>query len=402
MAVEEIKRAVREHYGAVARRVLAGEAGAGCCSPAGAGAGPGAGYAGEELAVLPAGAVQAARGCGNPAALAALRPGQTVVDLGCGGGIDVLLAGRRVGAAGRVIGVDVNPDMLTLARANAARAGASNVEFVAGDLEALPLPDGVADVILSNCVLNLAPDKDRALAEAYRVLKPGGRLAVADMVFTGDPAAVPPPVRRSLEAWAGCVAGALGVEEYRARLQRAGFTGVAVTVARLYGGEGAPARLAAAAITARKPRAGISLPAIRPATAADAAAIAALLQAAALPLAGFEGHLAHFLVAYGQQGLAGCIGLEWHGPHALLRSAAVAAPWRGLGLGQALTAAALAAARAGGATGVYLLTATAADFFARFGFRPVARAELPAALGASPELQGACPGSAAAMALPLA
>lgn len=420
--MEEIKQKVRERYSAVAQRVLAataGEdelpvvaAGSGCCTPAaGAGGGccsPAGGevsaglYTMAELAGLPAGAVQASLGCGNPAALAGLHPGQTVVDLGSGGGIDVLLAARRVGAAGRVYGVDMNPDMLALARVNAARAGADNVTFVQGEIEQLPLPADLADVILSNCVINLAADKGRALAEAFRVLKPGGRLAVTDMVWVGDPAQVPPGLRSDLEAWAGCVAGALGVEEYRARLDAAGFGAVEIEIRRLYGEASAPVCLASAAIGARKPRGGRSLPEVRPAVPGDAAAIAALLAAAALPVAGFAAHLDGFLVADDAEGLAGCMGLERYGEHALLRSAAVAPRWRGLGLGQTLAAAALDLARRQGARHVYLLTTTAADYFARLGFRPVPRAELPAALGASAELQGACPDAAAAMALDLA
>jgi ubiquinone/menaquinone biosynthesis C-methylase UbiE len=174
----------------------------------------------------------ASLGCGNPTALADLRPGEVVLDLGSGGGIDVLLSARRVGPTGKAYGLDMTDEMLELARANAREAGAENVEFLKGDIEAIPLPDASVDVIVSNCVINLSADKDRVLAEAYRVLKPGGRFAVSDIVSRDDE--VPELVRRSLELWAGCIAGALSVGAFRAKLAAAGFDDISLEPTRVY------------------------------------------------------------------------------------------------------------------------------------------------------------------------
>lgn len=188
-------------------------------------------YADGETAVLPEDAVRASLGCGNPTALAQIAPGETVLDLGSGGGIDVLLSARRVGPTGKVYGLDMTDEMLDLARANQAKAGMTNVEFLKGDIEHIPLPDNSVDLIISNCVINLSPDKDRVLAEAFRVLKPGGRLAVSDIVVRGK---IPHEIQRSIELWAGCVAGALEEEEYTAKLERAGFERVSIEPTRVY------------------------------------------------------------------------------------------------------------------------------------------------------------------------
>lgn len=188
-------------------------------------------YADQETAVLPQEAVLASFGCGNPTALAQIAPGETVLDLGSGGGIDVLLSARRVGPTGKVYGLDMTDEMLELARANQAKTGVTNVEFLKGDIEHIPLPDHSVDLIISNCVINLSPDKDRALAEAFRVLKPGGRFAVSDIVIRGD---MPAEVRRNLELWAGCVAGALEETEYKNKLQAAGFEQVSIEPTRIY------------------------------------------------------------------------------------------------------------------------------------------------------------------------
>ncbi len=173
----------------------------------------------------------ASLGCGNPTALAELKPGETVLDLGSGGGIDVLLSARRVGPTGKAYGLDMTDEMLNLARENQRKAGVTNVEFVKGEIEAIPLPENSVDVIISNCVINLSADKDRVLAEAFRVLKPGGRLAVSDVVVRGE---VPDVIRRSVELWIGCVAGALEEGEYRAKLGKAGFEAVDVEPTRIY------------------------------------------------------------------------------------------------------------------------------------------------------------------------
>jgi 2-polyprenyl-3-methyl-5-hydroxy-6-metoxy-1,4-benzoquinol methylase len=198
-------------------------------------------YVSGETDVLPEAAVLASLGCGNPTALAELHPGEVVLDLGSGGGIDVLLSARRVGPTGKAYGLDMTDDMLALARRNAAEAGVTNVEFLQGRIEAIPLPDASVDVIISNCVINLSADKGQVLAEAFRVLKPGGRFAVSDVVVRG---AVPAAVRRSMELWVGCVAGALEEEEFRALLTAQGFTGVDIEPTRMYRSEDARAFLA--------------------------------------------------------------------------------------------------------------------------------------------------------------
>jgi len=188
-------------------------------------------YGDQETAALPEDAVRASLGCGNPTALAQIASGETVLDLGSGGGIDVLLSARRVGPSGKVYGLDMTDEMLELARANQAKAGVTNVEFLKGDIEHIPLPDNSVDLIISNCVINLSPDKDRVLAEAFRVLKPGGRLAVSDIVVRGE---IPQEIQRSIELWAGCVAGALEEGDYIAKLERAGFEGVSIEPTRVY------------------------------------------------------------------------------------------------------------------------------------------------------------------------
>jgi ubiquinone/menaquinone biosynthesis C-methylase UbiE len=242
MDPKELKATVREKYGAAALRVVEG-AGNSCCG-AGAGCGPDPItqdlYALEQTAGLPAEAVLASLGCGNPTALAELHPGEVVLDLGSGGGIDVLLSARRVGPTGKAYGLDMTDEMLALARANQARASATNVEFLKGDIEHIPLPDASVDVIISNCVINLSADKRTVLREAFRVLRPGGRFAVSDVVIRGE---VPAPVRSSLELWVGCVAGALEEDEFLRLLAEAGFTDASIEPTRVYAFDDAKAFL---------------------------------------------------------------------------------------------------------------------------------------------------------------
>ena len=240
--MNDIKKAVREHYGAAARRVGAGagccggRASTSCCDPITSNL-----YGEGEAREVPEKALQASLGCGNPAALAELRPGETVLDLGSGGGIDVLLSARRVGPGGKAYGLDMTDEMLALAEENRRRSGLANVEFLKGEIERIPLPDASVDVVISNCVINLSVDKDRVLAEAFRVLKPGGRLAVSDVIVRGT---MPESLRRSMELWAGCVAGALSDADYRDKLARAGFADVGIEVTREYGLEDARELLA--------------------------------------------------------------------------------------------------------------------------------------------------------------
>ncbi len=238
MATEEIikdlKEVVKEKYGEAARRVAAGS-GNSCCgaSPCGTEPDPITSnlYNSSQTSILPEEAVQASLGCGNPTALAELRPGEIVLDLGSGGGIDVLLSARRVAPGGKAYGLDMTDDMLALARENQRKAGIENVEFLKGEIEHIPLPDGSVDVIISNCVINLSADKDQVLQEAYRVLKPGGRFAVSDVVVRGE---VPEEVRKNVLLWAGCVAGALTDVEYTAKLGAAGFVSVDIEPTRVY------------------------------------------------------------------------------------------------------------------------------------------------------------------------
>lgn len=253
---EALTATVRERYGAAARRVLEGVAqaealGTSCCGPVSSCCG-GATFDGTadpitsnlyvtgEVDDLPEAAVLASLGCGNPTALAELKPGEVVLDLGSGGGIDVLLSGRRVGPTGKAYGLDMTDEMLALARRNARDAGVTNVEFLRGHIEDIPLPSESVDVIISNCVINLSGDKRKVLAEAFRVLKPGGRFAVSDVVVQGE---LPADVKRSMELWVGCVAGALSDDEFTSLLRSTGFENPTVEFTRTYDGSDAKAFL---------------------------------------------------------------------------------------------------------------------------------------------------------------
>ncbi len=230
----ELKEVVKEKYGQAALRVNAGGSSCcgasaaleGCCDPITSNL-----YDAAQTGELPQEAVLASLGCGSPTALAQLNPGETVLDLGSGGGIDVLLSARRVGPAGKAYGLDMTDEMLALARENQRKAGVENVEFLKGEIEHIPLPDNTVDVIISNCVINLSGDKDRVLREAFRVLKPGGRFAVSDVVTRGE---VPDAVRKNLLLWVGCIAGALSDYEYVAKLAKAGFEGIEIEPTRVY------------------------------------------------------------------------------------------------------------------------------------------------------------------------
>ena len=247
MTEPNLQETVRQKYGEAAKRATSG--GTTCC-------GDGAElvgcdpitknlYTDAEKGALPDEVFGASLGCGNPTALAQLQPGETVLDLGSGGGIDVILSAKRVGLTGKAYGLDLTDEMLTLARENQKKAGVENVEFLKGAIENIPLPDNSVDVIISNCVINLSGDKDRVLAEAFRVLKPGGRLAISDVVVRGE---VPAGLRKSMELWVGCIAGALEENEYREKLARAGFASVGVEPTRVYRVEEASEFLRAAGL----------------------------------------------------------------------------------------------------------------------------------------------------------
>lgn len=256
---EALVASVREKYGAAARRVLSGEElPADCCASSGCCGGAAAAscdpitanlYVSGETDGLPERAVLASLGCGNPTALAELRQGEVVLDLGSGGGIDVLLSARRVGPTGQAYGLDMTDDMLDLARRNAAAAGVTNVQFLRGRIEEIPLPSRSVDVIISNCVVNLSGDKRRVIREAFRVLRPGGRLAISDVVVRG---ALPADVKRSMELWVGCVAGALSDEEFLALLREAGFVDASVEFTRTYDVDAATAFLANTGVDAQR------------------------------------------------------------------------------------------------------------------------------------------------------
>jgi SAM-dependent methyltransferase len=252
MSTDNVKDIVKQKYGAAAKRVTAGEGSAccgsspasisECCDPITSNL-----YEEGEASAVPEAALRASLGCGNPTALARLQPGETVLDLGSGGGIDVLLSARRVGPTGKAYGLDMTDEMLALAEQNKRNSGLTNVEFLKGEMENIPLPAGAVDVIVSNCVINLSADKDRVLQEAFRVLKPGGRVAISDVVVRGE---VPPDIRRSMELWVGCVAGALSEEAYRKKLAAAGFAEIEIEPTRVYNVRDAQQFLAGAGLDA--------------------------------------------------------------------------------------------------------------------------------------------------------
>jgi SAM-dependent methyltransferase len=252
MSSEDIKTIVQEKYGEAAKRAASGQ-GSACCGTSPASAIEGCDpitsnlYGEGEAGSVPEAALRASLGCGNPTALAQLKPGETVLDLGSSGGIDVLLSARRVGPTGKAYGLDMTDEMLALAEENKRKSGLTNVEFLRGEIENIPLPDNTVDVIISNCVVNLSGDKDRVLREAFRVLKPGGRFAISDVVVRGE---VPEQIRKSMELWVGCVAGALSDTEYEQKLGAAGFESIDIEATRVYNIDDAKEFLNAAGIDA--------------------------------------------------------------------------------------------------------------------------------------------------------
>lgn len=426
MTPDEVREQVRDHYAARVRSQSS------CCGPAATtsccstdaieldttGNWGAALYSTAELAHAPDEAANVSYGCGNPTAIAALRPGEVVLDLGSGGGLDCFLAARKVGTEGYVYGVDMTDEMLDLARRNATKAALTNVEFRKGTIEALPLADERVDVIISNCVVNLSPDKEQVLREAFRVLRPGGRLAISDVVIDGDLADLPvreEQLRQAL-SWAGCIAGALTIDQVKAYLAAAGFEQIDVQIQQRYsldalGVESATVSqllpLAAAETLARRFTSSI-IAARKPApvtvtagAAADLPAVEALLRRSVLPTSGVADCIETLHVARSGAHVVGSAALETYGEAALLRSVAVYPTLQGTGIGQQLVGAALTAARQRGLRQLYLLTTTAGDFFARFGFQPIARDRVPAAVKASAEFTSLCPDSALVMELAL-
>lgn len=412
-ADEEIREQVRQKYAQAIKAKNGCGGPAGCCGGTrdATAAITGNLYQADEVEGLPENLLATSLGCGNPTALGVLHAGETVLDLGSGAGLDVLLSARRVGSAGKAYGLDMTDEMLAEANANKAKSGLTNAEFLKGHIEAIPLPAAAVDVVISNCVINLSADKDQVFREIFRVLRPGGRVAVSDIVTTRP---LPADLQKNILAWAGCVAGALTDQEYTGKLAAAGFTDIEVVVTRVYDLTGPTAgklalwaepgdleafdgSLVSAFIRAKKPASLLTAGrdyAIRPARPEDVGPIEALLTAAGLTAVAVAASLDRFLVA-DKDGVAGVIGSEYCDGAALLRSLAVAPAFRKAGLAAALLDEAIARARAAGGAAVYLFTHTAADYFTRRGFAAVERTAVPAALFSSPAVTTCCAGAVA-------
>ncbi len=434
---EQIKDAVKQGY---TERVSSGS----CCGPktapaaaeCGCGVPSALGYSKAELAGLPADAVNNAFGCGNPAAFSDVKEGEVVLDIGSGAGIDCLIAARRVGPSGKVIGLDMTPAMIEKARENAREAGVSNVEFRLGEAESMPVADGSADWVISNCVINLAPDKKKVFREVARVLKPGGRVAISDIVFADDMPELPASLRNDPELYVACVAGAIPESEYLTAMREAGLVDVAVTARMVYdedtvgalfretldrfGGGGrlenflanlkaaVADRVWSARIVGRKPggsERSVERPSgpvtIEAARVSDAATIEALLASVELPSANLREQIGNFLVARVGGRAVGCVGLELYGETALLRSLAVLPEQRGRGVGARLAAEIIERARRLGASEAVLLTTTVRAMAAAMGFKEAPRGSIPAAVRESWEFTADCCGTATCMRLNL-
>ena len=420
MEKQDLRDKVRQKYAkAITLRTGCGcGSDSGCC---GGGAGDtaaasmitGSLYASEEVAGLPEDMLKLSLGCGNPTALGNLYPGETVLDLGSGAGLDVLLSARRVGAYGKAYGLDMTDEMLAEANANKARSGLTNAEFLKGTIENIPLPDNSVDVVISNCVINLSVDKDQVFREIFRVLRPGGRIAVSDIVLTKP---LPEPIRISLLAWAGCVAGALTDEEYRSKLSAAGFENAGLEVTRVYDMTSPTAQkwlpdaspdllkqingsMVSAFVRAKKPPRLLSPGAdfqLRPAGTEDFPFIHALLSANGLPTDGVSPDAGTYWVAV-QEKIIGVAGYERYGTSALLRSLAVSGTHRKSGVADALIRQIFQELRLAGVGVVFLLTETASRYFHRRGFEFISREEIPAEILSSSALGQACPSSSQCM-----
>ena len=404
---EEIREKVRQRYASAITAKTGCGGGSGCC---GSGAGKATSaitgnlYTADDVTGLSPELVEASFGCGNPTALTPLYAGEVVLDLGSGAGLDVILSARRVGPGGKAYGLDMTDEMLATANANKAKLGVTNVEFLKGTIETIPLPDESVDVVISNCVINLSVDKDAVFREIHRVLKPGGRMAVSDIV-TLKP--LPEWLRQNLAVWTGCIAGALSVGEFKNKLRSAGFADPSVEMTRVYdpvdlGFDPAETKdaIGSAFIRAQKAKQVLQSEVdfrIRPATAADFPAIHALLTAASLPVAGVDAASGEYVVADLAGKVVGVLGIEKSGDAALLRSFAVQADFRKRGIGEALVRHMLGQLKSEGVSPLYILTNTAEAFAARFGFVKVSREELPAPLLNGSTLGTACPASSTCM-----
>ena len=379
-----------------------------------------AGYGEEELGRLPADAVQNSFGCGNPLAFAGVEAGQVVLDIGSGAGLDCLIAAARIGPTGRVIGLDMTPEMIERAQKNARGAGVVNVEFRLGDAEKMPVADDSVDWVISNCVINLSPDKPAVFREIARVLKPGGRVSISDIV-AGE---LPTAIRKSRDAWTGCLAGAISEAEYLQGLEDAGLRWVRASSRLVYdatqlqglfgdsacgltpgscGDVGDLAQATAGKIWSARfegvkpyPQTIASEAKVVPAQEQDTSAIKMLLAEAELP-GDVEGHHDDFLVARHEKKVVGCVGMEGRGSDALYRSLAVAPAYRGLGLGRRLYEALEDLARRRGVMRAYLLTTTIQPLAESWGFRRLDRDQVPPAIRETSEFLGGCCASAVPM-----
>ncbi|HSB79285.1 MAG TPA: arsenite methyltransferase [Candidatus Methylomirabilis sp.] len=429
----EIKDAVKSRYAKAIQRASS------CCGPSATQGAPQAssccgptaveqkgnlvkiaGYDQDELSRLPADAVQNSFGCGTPLAFAGVQSGQVVLDIGSGAGIDCFIAAEKVGPAGKVIGLDMTPEMIERARQNAREAGITNVEFRFGEAEKMPVQDASVDWVISNCVINLSPDKPAVFGEITRILRPGGRISISDIVAQD----LPEPVRQSRDAWTGCLAGAISEEAYVKGLEAAGLRDVRVTTRTVYdasqlkglfastccgvgeaaGGDAATLAGAAAGKiwSARfegvkpQPASVAAEVTIEPAMEGDLPAIEALLEEATLPTY-VAPHLADFLVARHHGEVVGCAGMEAQGTSALFRSLAVSSAYRGARVGRRLYEALVEKARGKGVERAYLLTTTIASLAESWGFRRIERGEVPAAIRETTQFQGGCCATAVAM-----
>ncbi len=379
-----------------------------------------AGYGEDELGRLPADAVQNSFGCGNPLAFAGVQPGQVVLDIGSGAGIDCLIAAEKVGPTGRVIGLDMTPEMIERARKNVREVGVGNVEFRLGDAEKMPVEDSSVDWVISNCVINLSPDKPAVFREIARILKPGGQISISDIVAEDLPAAI----RESRDAWTGCLAGAISETEYVQGLEAAGLRSVRASSRLVYeasqleglfgdsacgltpgscGDVGALAQSAAGKIWSAKfegvkpyPETIASEVEVMPARLADIPAMQELLAKAELP-ADVESHLADFLVARHGERVVGCVGVEVRSSDALFRSLAVAPAYRGMGLAHRLYRALEEMAKGRGVERAYILTNTIEPLAENWGFRLLDRDQVPPAIQETSEFRGGCCASAVPM-----
>lgn len=334
-------------------------------------------------------------GCANLAGIVQLFPGETLLDLGSGPGLETIALARRIEPA-IAWGLDQSSAMVKKAEENAKKAGVSNVRFLTGSMEEIPLEDNSVDVVVSNCAVNLASKKESVVEEIARVLRPGGRLIIADVVWLQTP---PAEVRKDPEAWAMCFGGALEVQNYEQLLKEAGFEAIDTKILSPFNAGSVSTKPSSALITARKPKKPNEAVEIRQAKPEDLAIVLRILKAADLPADGVADWLDNFIVAQTHTGIVGIAGVERYGIYALLRSIVVLPNWRGCGLGRRLVDALMS--RLPEVKRVYLLTATADDFFCRLGFKEISWGELPEELRASKELQGACPRSATAMCLSL-